>query len=90
MRLRYDITFTGQVQGVGFRYATVNVAQGYDVSGWVRNEADGSVRCIAEGLQSELDRFVAAVRQAMQGNIKDVSITQGSPTGEFNGFAVRH
>ena len=28
------------------------------VAGWVRNEPDGSVRCVAEGEAAELDRFV--------------------------------
>jgi acylphosphatase len=89
MSVRYAITFTGRVQGVGFRYATVNIAAGYDVTGWVRNEPDGSVRCVAEGLREELDRFVAAVRQAMQGNIRDALIETSSATGEFQGFVVR-
>jgi acylphosphatase len=90
MPVRYDMTFTGTVQGVGFRYTTVTVAQGYDVSGWVRNEPNGSVRCVVEGPKPELDRFVASVKQAMQGNINDVAIVQSNATGEFNGFTLRH
>jgi len=89
MSIRYTITFTGHVQGVGFRYAAVNVAAGHDVTGWVRNEPDGSVRCVAEGRREELDRFVAAVKQAMQGNIREASIESGEATGEFEGFVVR-
>ena len=86
---RYTITFTGQVQGVGFRYTAVNVASGYGVTGWVRNELDGSVQCVAEGEPAELDRFVEAVKQAMLGYVRDVSITQSPATGEFTGFGVR-
>ena len=85
MQTRYAITFTGTVQGVGFRYTTRNVAAGYDVSGWVRNEADGSVRCVVEGEPEELDRFLAAVKQAMEGNIREARIERLPATGEFNG-----
>ncbi len=87
--VRYTITFTGRVQGVGFRYTTINVASGYRVTGWVRNERDGSVLCVAEGEPDELDRFVNAVKQAMQGYVSDVNITQSQATGEFRGFVVR-
>jgi acylphosphatase len=87
--VRYTITFTGRVQGVGFRYTTVNIAQSYSVTGWVRNEPDGSVRCVAEGVQAELDRFVAAVKQSMSGYIADARIETAPATSEFNGFHVR-
>lgn len=90
MPARYTITFTGRVQGVGFRYTTCNVARRFDVSGWVRNEMDGSVKCIAEGDAAELDRFVQAVERQMSGNIRDTRIDHGEATGEFTGFGVEH
>ena len=40
---REHIRFTGYVQGVGFRYRLSHLAQYYGVTGWVRNEYDGSV-----------------------------------------------
>ena len=90
MNTRYDIIFTGRVQGVGFRAATVNVAQGFAIVGWVRNELDGSVRCVAEGDAAELDRFVAAVKGAMEGYVRDARISRSPGTGEFRGFHVHH
>ena len=86
--LRYAITFIGTVQGVGFRYTTVNLAQRFAVSGWVRNESDGSVKCIVEGEQAELDRFVAAIQSAMGGSISDTRIQSAPATGEFRGFSI--
>lgn len=87
--IRSTITFIGSVQGVGFRYTTINVAQGYDVAGWVRNEPDGSVKCVVEGETGEVDRFIAAVKQAMEGHISDARIETSPASGEFNGFAIR-
>jgi acylphosphatase len=86
---RYDVTFTGSVQGVGFRWTTCRVAQRFDVNGWVRNEPDGTVRCVAEGDRQQLDKFVAAVQSAMAGNIDDTRITPDTPRGDLNNFGIR-
>ncbi|NNM27707.1 MAG: acylphosphatase, partial [Phycisphaerales bacterium] len=43
------VIFRGRVQGVFFRATTRALAQDYAVTGWGRNEADGSVRCVVEG-----------------------------------------
>lgn len=87
---RYDIIFTGRVQGVFFRATTERIAHRFPITGWVRNEPDGSVRCVAEGERAELDRFVAAVREAKQGNIDDVQIARAEAGGAFEGFGVRY
>lgn len=87
--LRYTITFTGRVQGVGFRATTISVAAGFNVTGWVRNERDGSVLCIAEGERAELDRFVEAVKRAMEGYVHNTHIQESPATGEFKDFGVR-
>ncbi|UCD75274.1 MAG: acylphosphatase [Phycisphaerales bacterium] len=86
---RYDIIFTGRVQGVFFRAVTRDVASGFAVTGWVRNEPDGSVRCVAEGDEKELDAFVAAVQRAKRDNIADTRIDRKSATGEFDDFDIR-
>jgi acylphosphatase len=87
--LRYDIIFSGRVQGVWFRATTEEVARGFAVTGWVRNEPDGSVRCVVEGEEGELDRFIAAVEDAKRANIDETRISRGEATGEFSGFSVR-
>lgn len=87
--VRNDVIFTGHVQGVFFRATTRDLARRFDVTGWVRNEADGSVRCVVEGQASEVERFLAAVRKAMEANIEDVRIDVSQPTGEFEGFSIR-
>lgn len=44
----------GQVQGVGFRFATWRAAQKMGVLGFVRNRQDGSVEVVAEGNSHQL------------------------------------
>lgn len=87
---RYDIIFTGRVQGVFFRATAQETARRCDVTGWVRNERDGSVRCVVEGEANELDRFVAAIELAKRATIDNTEITRLDATGEFDGFAVRY
>jgi len=47
----------GEVQGVGFREATVHQARELGVQGWVRNAQDGTVRVHAEGAPPSLEAF---------------------------------
>lgn len=62
-----EVFFEGRVQGVGFRYATLQLARGFAVTGEVENLADGRVRLLAEGDQAEIEAFVDAVRREMSG-----------------------
>lgn len=54
---RLRMRFVGQVQGVGFRWTARKVAQGLGLSGWVRNEWDGSVSMELQGPSDSLARF---------------------------------
>jgi acylphosphatase len=80
--------FRGNVQGVGFRYTTRRIAQGYDVSGFVRNLPDGRVEVVAEGSAEEVEAFLSQVQRAMGGYIREARMAEEPPTGEFDGFGV--
>ncbi|MCA9285864.1 MAG: acylphosphatase [Phycisphaerales bacterium] len=88
--VRCTAVFAGTVQGVGFRATTRRVAGAFAVAGWVRNEPDGTVRCVAEGAREEVDRFLAAVRAAMSPLVRDMRVDRSPATGAFTGFEVRH
>ncbi len=49
MKIRVRYAFTGRVQGVGFRFRACQTAQLLGLTGWVRNELDGSVTVEAQG-----------------------------------------
>jgi acylphosphatase len=87
-RIRRVTYFAGRVQGVGFRYTTQASAAGFEVTGFVRNLADGRVELVAEGLADELDRFLAAVEDAMRGNIIDRQSHDTPTSGEFTCFRI--
>ena len=88
-RVRYEVVFIGRVQGVYFRATVADLAPRFDVTGWVRNEADGSVRLIAEGAPSSLDAFVDAIEKAKHGFIVNRTIERHAATGEWSAFSIR-
>ena len=55
------IIFTGRVQGVGFRYATKQLALGFDVIGWVKNLSDGTVELQIMGEPDEIEEFIQEI-----------------------------
>lgn len=88
MQIRETITYSGMVQGVGFRNTACQAASGLPVSGWVRNEPDGTVRCIIEGTVEALNRFRSALMGRMATNITGITIEQSMATGEYSGFKI--
>ncbi len=87
---RLSARITGHVQGVGFRNFTQRRARRLDVTGWVRNEPDGSVRLEAEGPREALDSLVEAVHQGPRmARVEDVDVDWSDATNEFEIFQVR-
>ena len=80
----------GRVQGVGFRNFTRTRAHRLGVTGWVRNERDGSVRLEAEGPREALDQLVEAVRQGPRmAQVEHVEVDWSDATDDFDTFRVR-
>ena len=88
-RRRMQILYSGRVQGVGFRYAVRTLAAGFEVTGAVRNLADGRVELTAEGQKKELEAFREAIREAgLAANIRNEEAKWDEAQGGFNGFAI--
>lgn len=86
--IRVLVQYRGRVQGVGFRATTRSIARAHPVTGWVRNEADGSVSLLAEGAADAIDPFLAAIRERMEGFITAEDRQTAPPTGEFRDFEI--
>ena len=56
------VHITGRVQGVGYRAWTADEARRLGLSGWVRNERDGSVRALLSGPPETVAAMLAAMR----------------------------
>lgn len=55
--VRLALRFVGQVQGVGFRWTSALVAKRLELTGWVRNELDGSVTAEIQGTPEHVGAF---------------------------------
>ena len=90
LRRAFRAVVRGQVQGVGYRWFAQRMAARLELSGWVANRADGSVEVLAEGPESDLTAFLAALREGpASGHVSDVEVTWQAPSQLPSGFAIR-
>ena len=88
-RKRMQVIYSGQVQGVGFRYAVKSVARGFDLTGSVRNLPGGEVELIAEGAKDELEAFRQAIRESgLDHFIRHEDVSWHEASSEFRGFEI--
>ncbi len=74
----YDIRVIGKVQGVFFRASTKEVAVDLGITGWVRNEDDGSVKIQAEGTDEQLSEFLKYCKSGPKNSlVEEVKISSG-------------
>ncbi len=89
--IRAHAIVTGRVQGVGFRYTTVDAARRLGVKGWVRNRADGSVEVQAEGERPAVEELVRFLHRGPPGAwVQDVSLRWEPHAGDLGPFTARH
>jgi acylphosphatase len=87
---RLEAVVRGHVQGVGFRYFVLGLAHRADLGGWVANESDGSVRCVAEGPRPALETLLAALHEGPPGaHVASVDESWLPASGTFERFGVR-
>jgi len=85
------VFYEGRVQGVGFRYTARRIAEGYDVTGWVRNLPDGRVEMkVQASEEAELEAFLReiAVESPLAGHIRAVSENAIPPLDGVRGFTI--
>jgi acylphosphatase len=88
--VRLEATVRGFVQGVGFRFFVLREAAELELTGWVANEFDGTVRIVAEGGPDRIARFRAALEAGPPGAaVERVSAVEMPATGTFREFSVR-
>jgi acylphosphatase len=87
----FRFSVSGIVQGVGFRYWAIHQAESLSLSGWVCNEADGSVSGFAQGKSQELDSFASWLKHgpsSAQVNSCEIEKAEVNPT--LKGFAAKY
>ncbi|MEE9549432.1 MAG: acylphosphatase [Candidatus Binatia bacterium] len=87
---RVRLCIEGRVQGVFFRYSTVEEAGRLGLRGWVRNCPDGSVEVMAEGPRENIENLISWCRHGPPGaHVHNVRIQWENYKGEFANFHIR-
>jgi len=86
---RIEVIYSGNVQGVGFRFTVRSIAAGAGVTGYVKNMPDGTVFVVAEAGNDDLADFLEKVGREMKFYIQDTRIGHLPATGEFGSFDIR-
>lgn len=86
--VRYKMIFTGRVQGVGFRYKARYVANHYGLTGYVRNEYDGSVLVEVQGTELDIQMFLQNLYQDRYIDIDNLEKREIPVIEEENAFYI--
>jgi len=88
--VRVHLFIQGRVQGVSFRYYTMQEARSLGLTGWVRNLWDGRVEVLLDGDDDAVKQMVEWCQRGPPSSVvEDVEITWEESTAEFNNFRVR-
>jgi len=84
----YRIRITGKVQGVFFRASTFRMAGEFGLTGWVKNENDGSVLISADGQTDKLNQLLDWCKEGPEfARVNSVDFQESEPGG-FKGFVI--
>ena len=86
--VRRRFRFSGLVQGVGFRYEVQRIASQLDLTGWVRNQSDGSVVVEIEGPLNYIEGFLLSVEAVPRFDITEIQAKDLPPTQIEKAFKI--
>ena len=86
---RIHVYISGRVQGVFFRAETQRSAVGFNLTGWVRNIADGRVEACFEGKDENIDKMIEWCHIGPPAaRVEEVLTEEEHYTGEFLDFSI--
>ncbi|HEY9725159.1 MAG TPA: acylphosphatase [Chroococcales cyanobacterium] len=88
-QIRAHVFISGRVQGVGYRFSTLDRANELGISGWVRNLPDRRVEAVFEGSQTAVEEMIQWCNRGPRGAVvNDVAVEYEVPEG-LQGFEIR-
>jgi acylphosphatase len=87
--MRRRVVVHGAVQGVFFRDTTRRRAEQHGLVGWVRNNPDGTVEAVFEGMEADVERLVRFAHDGPSGaRVERVEVFEEEPES-LSGFSIR-
>ncbi|MEK7190478.1 MAG: acylphosphatase [Patescibacteria group bacterium] len=90
MQKQTELKIYGKVQGVFFRDSSKKKARELNLSGWVRNESNGTVVIVAEGEEKNLKELIEWCKNGPNhAKVDKVEVEWFESTDHFDGFIIR-
>ena len=89
MKIRCHYVFKGEVQGVGFRYTAQYAANSLGLTGWVKNNWDGSVEMEVQGDDESIEKMLSMIYGGRHIYINDIKKTILELDEEERSFRIR-
>ena len=87
--VRAHVFIEGRVHGIGFRYWVRKSAPGLNLTGWVKNLADGRVEAVFEGPKKDVEEMIRKCKRGpMLAGVKHIDVNWEKATGEFEEFII--
>lgn len=87
--LRLHIRYSGRVQGVGFRMTARAIAEAANLTGWVRNEEDGSVTLELQGPVPLVREALTRIPRVTRGRVERAHESPRPVDPSERGFEIR-
>ena len=89
MKVRRHICFSGEVQGVGFRYSASHLARPLGLTGWVRNLWDGRVELEVQGDEAAVSELLRGLDRQRWIRIDRMETRELPLEEDERGFRIR-
>ena len=85
------ILVKGEVQGVFFRKSAKQVAEALNITGWVKNTAEGYVEIFAQASVDEVDQLVEWCKQGPpKAYVQEVEVNDAKPDSSIKHFFITY
>ena len=82
------VIFIGRVQGVGFRFTALRIAQRHQLTGFVRNLPDGTVEMLAQGPARDIDDCIQDIKDYFGDYLRETRIQEIPPDPKYRDFRI--
>jgi len=82
------VIFIGRVQGVGFRFTALRMAQRHQLTGFVRNLPDGTVEMLTQGSARDIDDCIQDIKEYFGDYLRDTRIQEIPTDPRYKDFRI--
>jgi len=88
-KVQYHVIVYGKVQGVFFRAETSRAAQKFNITGWVRNLANGTVEAVIEGDETDIQKMIQWLKKGSPlSSVSKIDLQKNPSCSDFNSFKI--